>query len=117
VYGVERAPQGVESFLGGGDDFVVAAFGVFFEPGAPGGAMKLVGLFVDSEIGESFGTVDAVELFQAVDLGGRDFGDLGFIGVEGGDGFRHRAVPADSRNLETTAWVPGSAGQQVMSSA
>ena len=59
------------------------------------GAVGFVGFFVDGKIGESFGAIDAVELFEAVDFCCRDFGHLGFVGVERGDGFGYGAITAN----------------------
>ncbi len=48
-----------------------------------------------SEIGKACGLVDAIELFQAIDFGGGDFGNLRFVGVKSGDGFGYRTIAND----------------------
>jgi len=68
---------------------------VLIEPGAPGFAMGFVRFFVDCEVGQSGRLFDAVEFAQAVNFGARDFGDLRFVGVEGGDSFGYRTVAAN----------------------
>src|SRR3981081_4310730 len=57
--------------------------------------MSFVGFFVDGEVGESCGLVDAVKLAQAVDLRAGDFGNLPFVGVKRGHGFGYGAIAAD----------------------
>src|SRR5271170_5772206 len=95
VDGVEGAPEGVQGFVGGGQDFGVVFVGVFEEPVAPGGAVGFVGFFVDFKVGQGFRLIEGVEIFEAIDFRGGDFGNLGFVGVEGGYGFRDGAVAAD----------------------
>src|SRR5271170_153553 len=95
VHGVEGAPEGVQGFVGGGQNFGVIFGGVFRKPVAPGGAVGFVGFFVNFEVRQGLGLGDVVESFQTVNLGGGDFGDLGFVGVEGGHGFGNGAVAAN----------------------
>src|SRR5258708_26936824 len=93
---VERAPEGGQGFGGGGYDLVVAVgVGVFTEPRTPRFAVGFIGFFVDNEVGEGGGFIDAVEFAQAVHFRAGDLGDLRFVGVEPGHGFGYGAVPAN----------------------
>ncbi len=54
--------------------------------------MLFVSFLVDGEVGEAFWLVDAVKLFQAIDFGGGNFGNLRFIGIESRNGLRDRTL-------------------------
>ena len=69
--------------------------GVLGEPVAPSLAVRLVGFFVNGEIGGVFRAGNSIETVEAINFGGGDFGYLGLVGVKGGDGFGEGAVGAD----------------------
>jgi len=57
--------------------------------------VSFVGFFVHGKIGGAFRAGNSIEAVEAIDFAGGDFGYLGFIGVESGDGFGEGAVGAD----------------------
>ena len=90
--GIERTPKGAERIPGRSENLFFIPANIFDEPIPPGGAVRLIGFFVDGEICRALGIVNSVEAVQSVHLRRRNFRNLRFVGIQRRNRFGNRAI-------------------------